>query len=302
MKKAIFICGPTAIGKTTMAIEIAKWLKTEIVSFDSRQFYKELAIGSAHPSDEELASVKHHFIGQLSVDENYDAGKFESDAILVLERIFKTSEYAVLVGGSGMYMKAITDGFDEMPEIPKFIRLELKNELEEKGLVHLQNELLDKDPGYYAQVDLKNPQRIIRALEIIRATSATYSSFRIREKKKRNFEIIKVGLHIDREQLYERINYRVDLMLEQGLLEEVKKVLKHRDENALQTVGYREFMSYFDKKTTIEESIQEVKRNSRRYAKRQLTWFKKEENLKWFEPTEVQSIKSYLKKTFDQCI
>ncbi|AEV34460.1 tRNA isopentenyltransferase MiaA [Owenweeksia hongkongensis DSM 17368] len=293
-KTAIFIAGPTAVGKTDVAIKIAEWLQTEIISFDSRQFYKELKIGAAPPSPEELARVPHHLVGHLSVNDDYSAGDFEKEALAKLEEIFKTHETAVLVGGSGLYMRILTDGFDEMPGIPQEIRKQLNAELEENGLDSLAKELSEKDPAYFAQVDQQNPQRIIRALEVIRTTGKTYTSFRQGEKTKRPFNIIKIGLDLPRPELYERINLRVDQMLEAGLEEEVKQLLPFREKNSMQTVGYKELIRYFDGEIDLDFAIEEIKKNSRRYAKRQLTWFRREKDIEWFSPFEVVEIKSTL--------
>lgn len=294
-KTAIFIAGPTAVGKTDVAIQLAEWLQTEIISFDSRQFYKELKIGAAPPSPEELARVPHHLVGQLSVKDDYSAGDFEKEALAKLEEIFKTHDTAVLVGGSGLYMRILTDGFDEMPDIPAEIREQLNAELEENGLESLANELQQKDPTYFAQVDQQNPQRIIRALEVIRTSGNTYTSYRQGEKTKRPFNIIKIGLDMPREKLYERINLRVDKMMEAGLEEEVKQLLPFREKNSMQTVGYKELIRYFDEEINLNFAIEEIKKNSRRYAKRQLTWFRREKDIEWFSPMSIEEIKNFVK-------
>lgn len=294
MKTAIFISGSTAIGKTSMAIEIAKWLDTEIVSFDSRQFFKELKIGAAPPSESELNEVKHHLVGQLSLSQDYSSGDFEKDALQKIDEILKRKDHVVLVGGSGLYMKVLCEGFDDMPSVDPAIRAKLKLDLKKKGLISLLDELNSKDPAYYKKVDKNNPQRILRALEIIRATKLPFSSFHKKKKVKRPFQIVKLGLNMDREKLYQRINGRVDAMMQEGLLEEVEKLLAFKDHNSFQTVGYREFIPFFDKKQSLEEAVEEVKKNSRRYAKRQLTWFKKDTEIKWFHPERFGDIKTYL--------
>lgn len=296
-KTAIFICGPTAIGKTGIAIQLAQWLDTEIISFDSRQFFKELQIGAAPPSEEELEMVPHHLVGQLSVKQDYNAGDFEKDAIEKLDQIFNNSDHAVLVGGSGLYMQALAEGFDEMPPIPDHIRMELNFRLKNEGLETLAKELQLKDPTYWEQVDQKNPQRIIRALEVIYSVGKPYSDLRKGKKSSRNFRIVKIGLNMARKDLYHRINTRVDLMLEQGLEQEVKSLMSYRDKNSMQTVGYKEFVAYFDDKWDRLTAIEEIKKNSRRYAKRQLTWFKRDDSISWFEPTQLEAIKDYLKNT-----
>lgn len=294
MKTAIFICGPTAIGKTSTAIEVAKWLKTEIISFDSRQFFNELKIGAAPPNPKELAEVPHHLIGHLSLSENYNSGDFEKEALEKINHIFETKDTVVLVGGSGLYMKVLCEGFDDMPSIKPEIRETLKSELRQKGLPRLLQELKNKDAVYYNQVDKNNPQRVLRALEIIRATKKPFSFFHKKKKVNRPFKIVKIGLNLDREKLYERINSRVDTMMEEGLLEEVKELLPYKDHNSFQTVGYREFVPYFDGEMKLDEAIEEVKKNSRRYAKRQLTWFKKDADIKWFHPEKQMDLKDHL--------
>lgn len=293
-KTAIFICGPTAVGKTSVAIKLAQQLGTEIISFDSRQFFRELQIGAAPPSREELNAVQHHLVGHLSVKDDYNAGDFEQDALNLLETIFEKQETAILVGGSGMYMKALAEGFDEMPEIPTEIRERLNQRLGNEGLESLTEQLKTTDPTYHAQVDLKNPQRVIRALEIIEATGKPYSQFRKGEKTKRNFNILKIGIALPREELYERINKRVNLMVQAGLEEEARSLLPFREKNSMQTVGYREFVRYFDGEWDKKTAISEIKKNSRRYAKRQLTWFKRDKEIMWFEPKDVEEMKKYV--------
>lgn len=293
-KTAIFIAGPTAVGKTDVAIQIAEWLQTEIISFDSRQFYKELKIGAAPPSPEELNRVRHHLVGHLSVKDDYSAGDFEKEALAKLDEIFEKHDTAVLVGGSGLYMRILTDGFDEMPDIPTEVREKLNSELSEKGLEALANELKETDPKYYDTVDKQNPQRVIRALEVIRSTGNTYTSYRQGEKTARPFNIIKIGLDLPREKLYERINLRVDKMMEAGLEQEVKQLLPCRNQNSMQTVGYKELIRHFDGEINLTTAVEEIKKNSRRYAKRQLTWFRKEKDVEWFSPFEVVEIKKYI--------
>ncbi len=293
-KTAIFICGPTAVGKTDVSITLAQDLQTEIISFDSRQFFKELQIGAAPPSREELDLAKHHLVGHLSVKEEYSAGDFERDALKILDKVFEKKDTAILVGGSGMYMKALAEGFDEMPEIPTEVRERLKHKLQNEGLESLSSQLKTADPTYHAQVDLHNPQRVIRALEIIETTGQPYSQFRKGEKAKRHFNILKIGITLPREELYERINLRVDKMIEAGLEEEVRSLLPFREKNSMQTVGYREYIRYFDGEWNKETAISEIKKNSRRYAKRQMTWFNRDKEIRWFEPKDLEEMKKYV--------
>tara|TARA_R110002072_G_scaffold301646_1_gene481844 strand:+ start:1665 stop:2567 length:903 start_codon:yes stop_codon:yes gene_type:complete len=300
MKTVIFICGPTAIGKTSVAIEIAKWLQTEIISFDSRQFFKELKIGAAPPNEKDLQEIPHHLIGNLSLKEDYSSGKFEKEALQLIQKLFETKDQIVLVGGSGLYMKVLCEGFDEMPEVNPEVRENLRQELRNQGLDKLLLELKNSDPIYYNEVDKKNPQRIVRALEIIRTTAMPFSSFRKRKKINRPFNIIKIGLNMNRENLYQRINLRVDKMMESGLLEEVKSLLQYKEHNSFQTVGYREFVPFFNDEINLDQAVEEVKKNSRRYAKRQLTWFKKDEEIKWFHPERMEDIKKELGESLSE--
>ncbi len=279
----ICVVGPTAIGKTTLAIKLANAFSTEIISADSRQFYKEMSIGTAVPSNEELGAAKHHFIQNISVFDNYSVGDFERDALSSLEKIFKINPIAVMVGGSGLYVDAVVEGLDKFPEVSPDIRQQLNTELDEIGIESLQMELKENDPSYYEKVDIQNPHRLIRALEIYRGTGKPYSSFLKRESVKRSFKTIFIGLVAERETIYSRINQRVDQMIINGLVEEAINLYPHRELNALQTVGYRELFDYFDGKLTKEEAISEIKKNTRRFAKRQNTWFKKNESIHWFD-------------------
>lgn len=296
----IIITGPTAIGKTGLAVFIAKALKTEIVSFDSRQFYKEMKIGTAVPTDEELAEVPHHFIQNLSIHDEYTVGDYERDALKKLEELFQKYNSVVMVGGSGMFEKAVTEGLDEFPEVDKTIRQNLIYEFDIYGLEPLQKELKEVDPDYYHQVDLNNPVRIIRALEVFRGTGKPFSSFRKNNSAKRNFNILKIGLELPREEIYDRINRRVDLMMEKGLLEEVKSLYKFKNLNSLQTVGYRELFDCLDGKFDLDIAVEEIKKNTRRYAKRQLTWYRKDKNVKWFSPFEKGEILDYILNHLDK--
>jgi len=282
-KTLITIVGPTAIGKTSLSILIASHFNTEIISCDSRQFYKEMTLGTAVPEKEELAAVPHHFIQNRSVFEDYNVGAFERDALNVLDRLFKKHNIVVMVGGSGLYVKTVLEGLDDFPKIDPSIRLELKQVLKTEGIIPLQNQLKKLDIITYNTIDKDNPQRVIRALEICIGTNLPYSSYTSNSKKKRKFNSIIIGLSGEREKIYERINRRVDQMLENGLIDEAQKLYPNKELNALQTVGYKELFSFFEEKTTKDEAIQEIKKNTRRFAKRQLTWFKKDSNIYWFD-------------------
>ena len=299
-RNLIIITGPTAIGKTGLAVFIAKFLKTEIISFDSRQFYKEMKIGTAVPTDEERAEVPHHFIQNLSIHQDYTVGDFEKDALQKLEELFQKHDTVVMVGGSGMFEKAVAEGLDEFPVIDKSIREELNQEFENQGIEPLQNELQQVDPEYFEQVDINNPVRIIRALEIYRGSGKPFSSFRKKQTAPRNFNLIKIGLELPREEIYERINRRVDLMMEEGLLEEVQSLYEFKHLNSLQTVGYKEIFDYLDGKIELDFAVEEIKKNTRRYAKRQLTWYRKDENIKWFSPFEKEEILDYILNHLDK--
>jgi tRNA dimethylallyltransferase len=289
-KVLIIIAGPTAIGKTELAIKIARHFKTEIVSADSRQFYKEMEIGTAKPSAEELASVKHHFINSISISDDYSVGDFEKQGLETLEGIFENNNFAVLAGGSGLFIKAITEGFDILPKADPQVRAELNQIFENEGIKPLQDKLNLLDPEYYKEVDLNNPQRIIRALEVSISSGKPFSSFRTKHQSKRPFKTIKIGLNINREDLYNRINFRVDQMVKAGLFEEVKTLLPYRSLNALNTVGYSEIFDAFDKKISFDQAIENIKQNTRRFAKRQLTWFRKDPEIYWFQPTQFDEI------------
>jgi tRNA dimethylallyltransferase len=295
-KYLIVVAGPTASGKTALAIELAQHFETEILSCDSRQFFKETNIGTAKPSPEELGAAVHHFVDCLSITEAYNIGDYERDVLSFLETYYQKNNIAIMVGGSGMYIRAVCEGLDVYPRIDENIRVELNELLEKEGIEALQEELKLADPIYYAKVDLSNPHRLIRALEIFRGTGEPFSSFQGKNKVQRPFEVIKLGIDWDRAALYDRINRRVDLMLEAGLLEEAKALYPQRALNALQTVGYREFFDYFDAKTSLKEATELVKRNTRRYAKRQLTWLRKETNLNWIKAgTKVEEVIDLLK-------
>ena len=296
-KTLITIVGPTAIGKTSLSILIASYFDTEIISCDSRQFYKEMTIGTAVPEKEELAVVPHHFIQNRSIFEDYNVGAYERDALNVLDTLFKKHNTVVMVGGSGLYVKSVLEGLDDFPKIDPSIRLELKHVLEKEGIIPLQDQLKKLDVTTYNTIDIENPQRVIRALEICIGTNLPYSSYTGKLKKKRKFNSIVIGLNGEREKIYERINRRVDLMVEKGLLDEAQKLFPNKELNALQTVGYKELFSFFEEKVTKDEAIQEIKKNTRRFAKRQLTWFNKDASIYWFDfETDTDNI---LKKIED---
>ena len=282
-KRLIVVAGATATGKTAESIRIAKLLSTEIVSSDSRQFYKEMNIGVARPSHEELQSVPHHLIAHISVKQKYNVAMYEQEALRQIEDIFRSKDDVVLAGGSGLYIKAVCEGIDDIPEADESIRAELNELFATRGIEPLQQELKAKDPEYYSLVDKCNHIRLIRALEVCRATGKTFSSFRKQDKAQRKFEIVKIGIRRKRENLLERIYKRVDLMMEQGLLAEVESLLPLRGYPALNSVGYKELFEYLDGKTTLSQAVENIKINTRRYAKRQMTWFCKDKEIQWFD-------------------
>lgn len=293
-KTLIVIVGPTAVGKSDLSIDIAKHFDAPIVSSDSRQIYKEMNIGTAVPTKEQLEQIKHYFIQTRSITEDYTAGMFENDALEKINELFKTHNYILLTGGSGLYIDALCDGIDNIPIADKSIREGLIEKYNEFGIDYLTEKLLELDETYYNTVDLSNRIRVMRALEVCLTTGKTYSELRIGEGKKRDFKIIKIGLTIDRDILYQRINQRVDMMVEQGLIEEAQSLYPFRKHNALQTVGYKEFFDYFDDKITKEEAIEILKRNTRRYAKRQMTWFRRYKEIQWFSPKQFEKIISLI--------
>ena len=293
-KYLIVIAGPTGIGKTNLSIEIAKKYNADILSCDSRQFFKEMSIGTAVPTKKELEEVKHHFIQNISIEQEYSVGKFEIDALKKINEIHKTNEVVVMVGGSGLYIDAVCRGLDHFPDVPNTLRDELNLKHEKQGIEVLKKQLDALDPEYYKEVDQANPHRIIRALEICIHTGKTFTSFRKQQQKARPFKTIKLILTRDREELYERINKRVDFMMAQGLLEEAQNLSKQKENNALQTVGYKELFAYFDGEWDLETAILEVKKNTRRYAKRQMTWFRRDSNSIFFNPSDTHQIFKYL--------
>jgi len=282
-KTLIVIAGPTASGKTALAIELAQHYKTVILSADSRQFYREMSIGTAKPNADELAAAQHYFINSHSITDTYSVGDFEKDALALLEQLFNQHDVVILAGGSGLYIKAICEGFDELPTADAATRDHLNRELTEKGLEHIQDKLKVADPEYYNEVDLNNPQRIIRALEVFETTGRPFSSYRKSTQNKRPFNVLKFGLSMPREILYDRINQRVDIMVENGLVDEVKSLLPYRHLNALNTVGYSEIFDYLDGKTDLNRAIELIKQNTRHFAKRQMTWFNKDKEMIWVE-------------------
>jgi tRNA dimethylallyltransferase len=284
----IVVIGPTASGKTAMAIALAKHFDAEIVSADSRQFFKEMTIGTAAPTPFELAAAPHHFIGNLSIKDTYTVGHYEVEAIAKIDALFKKNRFVILTGGSGLYIDAVINGLDAFPATDPAVREKLNQLLAEEGIETLQKTLQKADPDYYQKVDIQNPQRMIRALEVSLSTGKPYSSFLNKTPQKRNFTPIIIGLNTDREKLYQRINQRVDNMLKLGLEAEVKSLMPYRELNALQTVGYREWFDYFDGKTSREEVMESIKQNTRRYAKRQLTWFRRYD-AKWFDVNEKET-------------
>lgn len=279
----IVVVGPTAIGKTALSIKIANYYNSDILSADSRQFYNEMQVGTAVPEPEELEAANHHFIQNRSIFENYNVGDFEVDALNCLHTLFEKHHIQVMVGGSGLYLNAVVNGLDNFPKVDGKIRDELNARLASEGLESLQNQLKELDELSYHDIAIDNPQRLIRALEICIGTNQPYSSFKTNSKKERDFETIKIGLTADREILYDRINRRVDVMIQNGLLEEAKALLPHKNLNALQTVGYRELFAYFEGNTDKDFAVSEIKKNTRRFAKRQLTWFRKDEDINWFD-------------------
>jgi len=295
-KYLITIVGPTAIGKTRTSIALASFFNTEILSADSRQFYKEMTIGTAVPSQNELLEVPHHFIHYLSIENEYNVGDFEKDALQLLQEKFKEKDLLFLVGGSGLYIDAVLKGLDYFPDVDSEIRQELQRLFLESGIASLQKKLQQLDPDYYDIVDKQNAHRLIRALEICIGAGKPYSSFLGKQNNKRDFKVLKIGLTADRKVLYDRINKRVDMMMEEGLLQEAKTLYDKRHLNALQTVGYRELFSFLNDEITLKEAIMEIKKNSRRYAKRQLTWLRKDEAIKWFEyDGDIEKITEYIK-------
>lgn len=294
-KTVIIICGPTAVGKTAVSIALAKALNTQIINADSRQIYNQLNIGVAKPSALELASVKHHLIGTHDINELYGAGDFEKEALSLSFELFQNHETIVMCGGTGMYIRAFCDGLDDLPRADESYRIELKAQFDLHGITYLQNELVKRDPDAEKMIDFKNPQRLMRALEIMKVGGVLYSKVLAGKKEKRPFKILKIGLTMDREQLYSRINSRVDEMMKQGLLNEVNQLEQFKNINALKTVGYNELFDYLEGKYTLDEAVSKIKQHTRNYAKRQMTWYRSDEEITWFEPTQLDKLISFVR-------
>jgi tRNA dimethylallyltransferase len=295
-KYAIFIVGPTGVGKTAMAVRVAEALGTEIISADSRQVYKELKIGTAVPGKEYLSRVRHHLLQHRCVQDDYNASMFEAEALQVLEKLFKDHDAVVITGGSGLYIQALIAGIDDVPGADPDIRVELLRRMEVEGLESLRFELKKLDPAAWASIDLKNPKRILKALEISLTTGRPYSSFLTKKSKHRDFSVLKIGLNVDRAVLYTRIDRRVEDMMAAGLLDEVRACLAHRGLNALNTVGYKELFDYLDGRISLDGAVHLIKRNSRRYARRQLTWFNRDDKIAWFRPDQFDDIMDHIRQ------
>ncbi len=294
-KQLIVIVGPTGSGKTSLSIDLARAFSAPIISTDSRQLYRGMPIGTAQPTTKELQAAEHHFIACRNIDEEFNCGAYEIEALKRLEQLFESHERVIAVGGSGLYIKALCEGLDELPKVSEELREGLRQRLSTEGLESLLKELELRDPRFYQTVDRQNPSRVLRALEVCLASGRPYSDFRGGEKQARDFNIIKVGIDMNREELYERINRRVDIMVADGLESEALALYPHRSLNSLQTVGYREFFDYFDGTISREEAIDLIKRNSRRYAKRQMTWFRRDDNIKWFSSPDSEPVVDYIK-------
>ncbi len=290
----IVVVGPTGSGKSALAVRLAQHYNAPIISTDSRQFYRNMAIGTAQPTAEELAAAKHYFIADRDVDDDFNCGRYEVEALALLDRLFAEHRYVVAVGGSGLYIQALCEGMDSLPEADESLRAELKHRLESEGLERLVEQLRRLDPRYAAKVDTHNPSRVMRALEVCITTGRPYSEQRSGRSAERPFNIIKVGTDMPRDMLYDRINRRVDMMVEQGLVAEAQALYPKRHLNALQTVGYRELFDHFDRRCTLDEAVELIKRNSRRYAKRQLTWFRRDENTGWYSPDDLDAIIGFI--------
>jgi tRNA dimethylallyltransferase len=290
----LLVVGPTAVGKSDLCIKLAKKFQTEILSCDSRQFYREMNLGTAKPSPEELQAVPHHFINSLSITDPYDVQQYEKEALALLERLFQQHRVVVMTGGSGLFADAIQFGLDDIPAVGADLRQEIIQEYQDKGLGWLKGEVARVDPDYFAVVDRDNPQRLMRALEVCRGTGHPFSSFRVKKKVNRLFQVIKIGLDLPREVLYRRIDQRMDAMVVRGLFEEAASLFAQRELNALQTLGYSEIFGFLEGKYDREETLRLLKRNSRRYAKRQLTWFRKDTSLVWFDPNQLEKVLVYV--------
>ncbi len=299
-KYLVLVTGPTAVGKTTLAIRLANHFNTEIISADSRQFYREMRIGTAYPEPEELAAAPHHFLGQLSISQTYNVARFEKEALELLDKLYRNHDVVILTGGSGLYIDALCKGIDDLPDHDPKLREQLKAEIREKGLEAFGRKLKELDPEYYEVVDLQNPNRLMRAVEVCLQTGETYTSLRKNSARQRPFNILKIGLELPREELFERIASRVDRMMERGLLEEVRSLLPYREYNALNTVGYKELFAFLDGEVSLERAVENIKTNTRRYAKRQLTWFKRDPEFRWFRPEEYDKVIDWLNGSIRQ--
>ncbi len=295
MKTLIVIVGPTGVGKTELCLKVAEAFGTVIVNADSRQIFKEIPVGTAAPTIAERRRIRHFFVGNLHIDQYYNASMFENDVIALLDTLFKEKDYVIMSGGSMMYVDAVCNGIDDIPTVDTATRSKVMREYEEKGLDYICGRLEELDPEYYSIVDKRNPKRVIHAVEICLSTGRTYTSFRVNAKKDRPFNIIKVGLTLDREQLYERIDGRVDRMVAVGLIQEAEKMYPYRNLNSLNTVGYKELFDYFDGKCTLEEAVFRIKCDTHKYCRKQLTWFKRDKDIHWFSPNNVEEIINYIR-------
>lgn len=295
-KTLIVVQGPTGIGKSKLSMKLAEYFHTEIISADSRQIFKELSIGTAAPTPQELTTIPHHLIHSHSIHENYNASRFETEALSIIRSLFEKHKLLIMTGGSMLYVDAVCKGIDEQPDMDPLIREKISLEYKNNGIEYLRLKLKKLDPQYYDQVDLKNPKRLIRAIEVCLMTGRPFSSFRTEQVKERPFQILKIGLNMDREKLYERINQRVDQMMEEGLEDEARNISPFRHLNSLNTVGYKELFSWFDGEITKEKAIELIKRNSRHYARKQLTWLRKDKQINWFEPDQKEEIIHFIEQ------
>ena len=299
-RQLIVVVGPTASGKTDLSIALARHYNAPIISTDSRQVYKGLAIGTAYPTDEQLQAVEHHFIAELELTEDFNCGQYEQQALERLDTLFETHDTVVAVGGSGLYVRALCEGMDNLPQADAALRDSLKERLQTEGVEALAEQLKELDPEYYNIVDRQNPARVMRALEVCLSSGCKYSELRSGERKERDFQIVKIGVTMPREQLYDRVNRRVDMMIAAGLEAEARAVLPYRHCNSLRTVGYSEMFDYFDGVTTLEQAVELIKRNTRHYAKRQLTWFRRDAEVQWFNPSDREQIVKYIDSQFGE--